>query len=1361
MSLVAYYQTDVVPVAEPDTWGASLDLGAGHLTSIDRLAFNAGGWDGGNAGDVYWDEVRVASSWSDLLGKLATAPYPSSVTINGGADVTDAQVAGGSFPVVMTLYDSYGVSVSGSSPSFQPNFDLFNTTGDQITGDEVFNSFQFSDSGRTLTASDTTHGAVSASLIGLGSYTARVSAVNSNYASVIDRATLSNGTAMAFTVIDDDTSGPVLSGFGVLGVALEGASFSTTALGGGLAVTGQTRDAQSGVFAGSSNTYVLTRDGAVVESGSLSAGFSSGGALSSAGSLSVTLSAANVQPVGVYTLAVSSVNYDVDRSAGDTETGAASYSFEVVEAVTEVPAPTASVSGDGAEMTRLAWNSLYTNVLVIHRVGTAPSAGPVNGQAYNVGDTIGSADRHRQDDHQRCAHAGTHGARRGVDALLRLPRGRPGRLLHRRRAQREPPRRTRPLNASTRCRTPTPRCWPAWAEGRAGPTAGWWTPATGSCRPTTPTARTTCRASTAIPATRPRPATASRWASARTSPCSRAASSRASPAARSTWPGSWPTASSATQKWCGLSFYNGGSEQAFIGKAGDGQVLAIDSYGGSKVNSGYTLQGTEAWAGGSTGNVYLIIARYNFASKQLDAVAYYRTATVPAAEPSSWAVSATMPGGGISRIDGVRIAGGAYSGNAIGSIWFDEIRVATNWVALFGRDTTYPVPTNLVVNGGSAVTDGQVASGGFTVAMHLWDAYGVDTTGGAPLFQPNFDLFNTAGDQIITDEVFNSFTYSNGGRTLLASDASHGAVAASLIGLGTYTTRVSAVNSNGLTSIDRTTLSNGTAMTFSVIDDDTAGPVASSFNVGGQTYGIDAISGPGLLATGLVQDTGSGVYSASNTYQLYRNGSLADSGAFTVAPSDGGAKAAAAALEVTLPGAAFTELGNYGLVVRTADYDVDRIGDSTTGSNAFYFTVVAGSCPGGIEPTLTQPGHQYITEDGGVLSFNITASDSAGCTAPTFTYSALPSGASFNSTPSGSSRTGTFSWNPDSNQSGTYPIRFTADDGDSTPTSLIIRVYVADTGEATNSAGVPVSQTNWHVSITNIQIPSSGNITVVYAAVNGVAYDVYRSDQNFGGAMTWTKVVDEEVASGSTDLAEVDASVSQRYFQVVLAGGSPSSNGVWAVIRPTINASTFTLVSPGTAGDRKFNGELGTNLAQVLTGNDGGIGNGVGDEAFILNANQSWRNLYLDSQKVWRESNGSVSTYELAVGQGFYILRNGAAAQPRLSGPVGNSGTATNVITDDSGNGAWNIITLSQGKHIAISSAFSSLAEGSLEANWDETQADLVVLQNSDGSWRRIMRAGDNTWFDLSTFAPANFNLSPGTAVYFYRQPAGTLRVRF
>ncbi|OGV43596.1 MAG: hypothetical protein A2X46_08145 [Lentisphaerae bacterium GWF2_57_35] len=80
LSMQAYYQTDTIPLTEPSSWGSSLDLGAGFITSINRVLFNAGGWDGGDAGDVYWDEVRIARTWKELLNQIEP------VWVGGGAN---------------------------------------------------------------------------------------------------------------------------------------------------------------------------------------------------------------------------------------------------------------------------------------------------------------------------------------------------------------------------------------------------------------------------------------------------------------------------------------------------------------------------------------------------------------------------------------------------------------------------------------------------------------------------------------------------------------------------------------------------------------------------------------------------------------------------------------------------------------------------------------------------------------------------------------------------------------------------------------------------------------------------------------------------------------------------------------------------------------------------------------------------------------------------------------------------------------------------------------------------------------------------------------------------------------------------
>lgn len=60
-----------------------------------------------------------------------------------------------------------------------------------------------------------------------------------------------------------------------------------------------------------------------------------------------------------------------------------------------------------------------------------------------------------------------------------------------------------------------------------------------------------------------------------------------------------------------------------------------------------------------------------------------------------------------------------------------------------------------------------------------------------------------------------------------------------------------------------------------------------------------------------------------------------------------------------------------------------------------------------------------------------------------------------------------------------------------------------------------------------------------------------------------------------------------------------------------------------------------------------------------------------------------------------------------------------------------------------------------------EEAADLLVVQNPDGSWRRMMHIRgwgapyDGKWFDLSTFSIVTNQLQPGQAYYYYRQPGG------
>lgn len=299
------------------------------------------------------------------------------------------------------------------------------------------------------------------------------------------------------------------------------------------------------------------------------------------------------------------------------------------------------------------------------------------------------------------------------------------------------------------------------------------------------------------------------------------------------------------------------------------------------------------------------------------------------------------------------------------------------------------------------------------------------------------------------------------------------------------------------------------------------------------------------------------------------------------------------------------------------------------------------------------------------------------------------------------------------------------------------------------SAVVPMSAPSYDAG--------SGMLQISYDVEGGESYDVYYSADPFAASPAWQPI--EEGTSDGSFSYPPDGDFS--YFRVVKEGDPPDQHGVWIAQRPTIPAG-FTVMAPPSDGDRRFDGAFGALLAADLNGDDGGVSDQIGDEVFILEANQTWRNLYLDGQGVWRENGGAASTYELAAGQGFLLLRNSAtASQPVLVGPVGNQGVATNVITDNGGNGAWNVVTFSQGKVVSLSAAFGDAVQGVPEPSWDETASDMVVAQNPNGSWRRIMRAGDGTWFDLSTFAVSSLEFNPGAAVYYFRQPVGPLKARF
>ncbi len=439
-------------------------------------------------------------------------------------------------------------------------------------------------------------------------------------------------------------------------------------------------------------------------------------------------------------------------------------------------------------------------------------------------------------------------------------------------------------------------------------------------------------------------------------------------------------------------------------------------------------------------------------------------------------------------------------------------------------------------------------------------------------------------------------------------------------------------------------------------------------------------------------------------------------------------------------------------VAHVATELADAVPDDNWATN-----VTEVTCVPALYPIFNPASHKSVSVNT-PLSFTITAYDS-GCYPPSLSVTGLPSGASFvtsNQYPSSLNAYGTVTWTPTT--AGVFPIRFLASDAELNTTSIIVRVYVAGSGEPTNSAGIPTSQTNWHVTITNLVVDESA-ASLVWTSHVGVAYDVYSSVGQLGGnGMSWARVTNSQEATSPMSTGAFTAAESRRYFKVVLANeGLSDSNGVWAVMRPTINAG-FNLVSvPVNYSSRSFSGDLGDLMASVLSGDNDGVG-GAGDEVLIMDDNGStYRTLWLDGQgpPQWHVSGGgSDSLYD---GQGFFVYRSvGSTAQPTFTGPVGTPGAKTLGI-----GAGWNLIAPSEGWYnMTFNRVFTNLVSGTLNADWDNNEADEIIVLETSGAYSHFWYAPDG-WRNLQTDALATTNtFMPGNA-YYFKRIAGDLEVRF
>ena len=404
-------------------------------------------------------------------------------------------------------------------------------------------------------------------------------------------------------------------------------------------------------------------------------------------------------------------------------------------------------------------------------------------------------------------------------------------------------------------------------------------------------------------------------------------------------------------------------------------------------------------------------------------------------------------------------------------------------------------------------------------------------------------------------------------------------------------------------------------------------------------------------------------------------------------------------------------------------------------------------------PVLQYIGRQ-VGEVGEPIGFGVRATDPNG-TIPVLGAQGLPAGATFTV---GTNGTAEFFWTPGPDQARVWPMRFTASDGEFADWE-IVKIYVGQAGEALNEDGIPESLAEWMPSITNLEaVTSSGNATVQWESVEGIPYEVYWNSDPFARGSSWTRTGQVLGEGGLAAVADTSLGTERRrYYQVALYGDAPSTNNVWGVVRQDLRAAGYTMVSPPLRTDRRFDGELGFDLAEELTGHDGGIGSGAAEVYVLREDGAAWRMLYLDAAGVWRESNGTESTYELPAGQGFWVAnKSGVDACATFTGPVGNDGTASVTLRP-----GFNLIGLSEGKDLPLA---ATLATANPHGGSTEETADELVIQKADGSWRWLMYVTnwgapfDGNWFDFSTYqiVPTNAVLEPGAAYYYLRRGGET-----
>jgi len=202
-----------IPVREPGAtlWSANTTLG-GSISRVNGIRLSAGGGSGVNPGNTYFDELRIARTWGDLL-RL----YPPMVTnfeFGVTNQVTDGQLRSGAWQGKMHIYTQAGLNTTNiqSGVWFIPNYDIMTPNNVEVIADYNFLTSTTFLSGTSVLMSNATHQVIGYNDVVLGVHTARLSAISSNLGSIINRiyAPYCPDT-LSFNAVDDDTQFPSIA----------------------------------------------------------------------------------------------------------------------------------------------------------------------------------------------------------------------------------------------------------------------------------------------------------------------------------------------------------------------------------------------------------------------------------------------------------------------------------------------------------------------------------------------------------------------------------------------------------------------------------------------------------------------------------------------------------------------------------------------------------------------------------------------------------------------------------------------------------------------------------------------------------------------------------------------------------------------------------------------------------------------------------------------------------------------------------------------------------------------------------------------------------------------------------------------